>query len=214
MPSSFGSPPFNISPEEQNRLTWGFVRAIIGAVLVAAGAFFGSELLPELAKHVNNHVGDLIVALLAAGVPVFLSWAQKFFPDTRKPLLGLLALTLVLAGSGSVMAAESTGLLDNLLPNLTKDPTMLAIVLLGAALFASKVLKIDLSAWVVPLINSLLKPPTPTPTTPITPTVPIVTDPTMPLVQLLVNLLNQSKVAGDKEAEDATIVVMNRLTKK
>lgn len=108
-------------------------------------------------------------------------------------------------------------MIQDILSKLTADPLMMAVVLLGVALFASKVLKLDLSKFIVPLVNSLLKPPTPTvPGTPVVlppgtpPVLPV--NPTTTLMQLLINLLNQSKASGDAETEADALKLLNRIS--
>ena len=213
-----GSKPFSLGPEDWAKIGRGAILAVLGALATWGTA----ELMPTLAAHVNNELGNLIIALVAAGVPILLNVLRKWLGDTTPKLVIFGAISLVLFTGNPVMAWEFAGATaaaidGTLLQNLFRDPLMLAAVLLGVALFASKVLKIDLSAFVIPLITSLLKPtapgPVPSPTPGPAPG-PAQPDTLLSLLQQLLSLLNKAEASGDEEGRKAVLLMLNRLSKQ
>jgi hypothetical protein len=154
-----GSAPFSLSAADWKKLG-------IGAVLAATGglvAFGTAELMPTLKDHIASDLGLLIYTALAALLPVLLNIARKFLGDTTK-LVAFLAVGLVLASGSMAYAgpAEAFGagaITAPILNNLFSDPLLMAGMLIGLLLLVSKVLKIDLTPMILPLITSLLKPP-------------------------------------------------------
>lgn len=221
MPTIFpsGSPPFNLSPADWKKIG-------IGAVLSMAGAlatYIGVEVLPTLKEHVASDLGLLIYTALAAVAPIALNIARKWLGDTR--LVGVLVAAVICLGMpGLSMAQEFTGataaVIDGtIFTKMFSDPLMTAAILIGVCLFASKILKIDLSALILPLLSSLLKPPSTTPATPSTPTTP--TTPTTPstpatpdvanMIKLVLDMLLKARADGDKDGEEAALKLLDKL---
>lgn len=132
----------------------------------------------------------------------------------------LLAFAAVVCLPAIASAEQFTGLTQaaidgTWLTKILSDPLTTVLITIVISLVSSRVLKIDLSAFLVPLINSLLKPPgtppvtTPTVTVPATPATPI--DLTA-LLKLLVETLTKARAEGDKAGEDAALLMLNRLS--
>lgn len=130
---------------------------------------------------------------------------------------------------GATYAAEVAA--KSIFDFLKYDPVMMAAVILGACVILSKVLKIDLTKYVWPILSSLLAPPgTPQPVPPvITQPVPPVTVPPVvvspspppsapilttltPILEILMNLLVKAKSRGDKDQEAALMKVIENLS--
>jgi hypothetical protein len=239
------SPPFTLTTHDWVSLAWGLLFAVLSAV----GVYTTATVIPILQSHTANDFGVLLVTLLSAGLPVVASALKRFLttttsvtspmtltPNSSINVVVKLMLLAVLIGALTpcgLLAAEfmgaSTGptgsVITDLFSNLTKDPLLMAVVLIGGCLLASKVLKIDVTPFVLPLIMSLLKPPGPTPTPVPGPTPgpspiplpipgPTPTDPTMALLLQLLQLLTKSRAAGDKESEAATLTLITGLLSK
>jgi hypothetical protein len=112
--------------------------------------------------------------------------------------------------SAEFQGATAAVIDGSLLTKLMADPLLMAAIMLGISLLTSKVFKIDLSKFIMPLITSLLKPPGPA-----VPPV-VVTDPATPapqpnaLLQMLLTMLLQAKSSGDKEQEAAALKLLER----
>jgi hypothetical protein len=219
------SPPFSLGPNDYRKLGKSLLLAMLGA----AGGFVTTVALPELRDHVANDYGVLILTLVTALLPFLANLATKFLSDTTQIVkLILLTVTLTALTPCGLFAAEilgaSTGptgsVITDLLGNLTKDPLLMAALIIGGLLFASKVLNIDLSGFVMPLLVSLLKPPGPTPTPIPSPTpgpsplpipLPTPTDPTMAFLLQLLQQLFKAKASGDASQEAAASTLIQNL---
>jgi hypothetical protein len=206
-----GSPPFSLSADDWKKIGIGAVLSMLGAL----ATFIGVELLPTLKENVADDLGLLLYTLLAAAAPVVLNVARKWIGDNTPPLkLLVMAAVFVFASCGTASAefqGATAAVIDgSLLTKLMADPLLMAAIMPGISLLTSKVFKIDLSKFILPLITSLLKPPGPA-----VPPV-VVTDPATPapqpnaLLQMLLTMLLQAKSSGDKEQEAAALKLLER----
>lgn len=207
------SPPFSLGPDDWKKIGKGAILAALGGV----AAYVTASVLPTLTEHTANDLGALLVALAATALPIVANIVRKWLGDNTPPLkLLLMAAVFVLACGGTASAEpfNATAAAPGFIAGLFNDPLMMAAIMLGVSLFASKVLKIDLSAFILPLITSLLKPPGPPAVIPpiippVAPPVPTPNDPTA-LLTMLLNMLLQAKSSGDKEQEAATLKLLER----
>lgn len=135
---------------------------------------------------------------------------------------GLAGASLASEFTGATAAAASA-IDGTIFAKLLSDPLSMAAVMIGICLFASKVLKVDLTALLPLILNSLMKPPSTTPaippvvTTPTVPAVPVVpvVVPAVPdinaTIQMLLNMLIKARVDGDKEQEAAALKLIDKL---
>jgi hypothetical protein len=205
-----GSPPFSLSAEDWKKIGIGAVLSMLGAL----ATFIGVELLPTLKENIADDLGLLLYTLLAAAAPVVLNIARKWIGDNKPPLKLLVMGAVLVLTCGGTASAEFQGataavISGSLLTTLMADPLMLAAILLGVSLFASKVLKIDLSKFILPIITSLMKPPGPAVPVPADPATPAPTQPNA-LLQMLLTMLLQAKSSGDKEQEAAALKLLER----
>ncbi len=215
-----GSKPFDMSPGDWKEVGVGAVLAMLGGL----AAYLTASVIPLLQEKTANELGSLLIALAATALPILSNIVRKYLGDTTQPIkLIVLGAAMVLTCCGTASAeyggATAAVISGGLFANLLNDPLMLAVILLGASLFASKVLKIDLSAFILPIITSLLKPPGPTPQPVVvppgpTPTpTPTPTDPSA-LLQFLLDLLLKAKSSGDAEQEAAALKLLERFRAK
>lgn len=122
-----------------------------------------------------------------------------------------LALPAIASAEQQFTGATQAIISGSLLTWLLADPVMLAAIVSLVGMVASKVFKVDLSWLLTPLV-SILKPSTPaTPAIPLPGPAPVTPDlPTM--LRLLLELLTKAKADGDKQAEDAAMLMLNRLS--
>jgi hypothetical protein len=138
----------------------------------------------------------------------------------------VIAFLAVLLFSGAAIGAEpfvlvqyagadQPGAISINWASLFQDPMVMTALVIGGLLFASKVLKLDLTKFfpvVMSLLNSLLKPPGPaTPALPVAPATPVA--PNLDFLQILLKLLDQSRHSGDVELEAAIKTVLFRANK-
>jgi hypothetical protein len=216
-----GSPPFSLSAADWRKIIIGGVISMLGAL----ATYIGVEVLPTLKEHVATDSGLLIYTAIAAIAPVLLNIGRKWFGDTR--IIGMLvAVGLCLGMANPAMAQEFQGataavINGSFLTTIMADPLMSAGILIVVCLVLSKVLKIDVTPFLAPIFNTLLKPPSTTPV--VVPTTPVVT-PTIPAtpatplapviapaLQILLDLLLKARSAGDKEGEQAALKLLDQL---
>jgi len=185
------SKPFTLTADDWIKIFKGAALAAFGGV----GAYIAAKVIPTLQEHAANELGALIVAIVATALPIVANIVRKWLGETVN-VAGLLIAAALIIGLPGIASAQYTGataaILDGgFLQNLLHDPALLGAILLGACLVLSKLLKVDLTPFIVPIVNSLLKPPstpsTPAPTVPgpaPTPTLPAPTEPNA-LLQLL-----------------------------
>jgi hypothetical protein len=217
VPTLPGSPPFSLSPADWRKILIGAVISMLGAL----ATYIGVEVLPTLKEHVATDFGLLIYTALAAIAPVLLNIGRKWFGDTR--VIGMfVAAGLCFGLANPAMAQEFTGataaVIDgSFFTKLMSDPLMSAGIMIAVCLVLSKVLKVDVTPFLAPIFNSLLKPPaTPTvpaipatPTTPATPATPLA--PVIaPALQLLLDLLLKARASGDTAQEQAALKLLDQ----
>jgi hypothetical protein len=191
-------------------------------MLGALATYIGVEVLPTLKEHVATDFGLLIYTALAAIAPVLLNIGRKWFGDTR--VIGMFVMAGLCFGLvNPVMAQEFTGataaVIDgSFFTKIMSDPLMSAGIMIAVCLVLSKVLKVDVTPFLAPIFNSLLKPPsTPTvpaipttPTTPATPLAPVIAPVIAPALQLLLDLLLKARASGDTAQEQAALKLLDQ----
>jgi hypothetical protein len=207
-----GSKPFTMSAEDWKKVGIGAGLAMLGGL----SAYVTAHVIPLLNEKTANELGALLVALAATAMPILVNMVRKWAGDNGPPVkLMVIGLGLVLACAGTGYAAEFQGatkavISGSLLTMLTADPLLMAAILVGVCLVASKLLKIDLSKFILPIVTSLLKPPGPTTPAVPGPVIPVAPNETPAILQMLIQMLLQAKSSGDPEQEAAALKLLER----